>query len=101
MLGLVQTTSSMIWNGSGVMAWVDRQIDMKMVQAGNAWKARSQALAPVKTGFLRSQEDFQVIGRTLTIIIGANYDLYTERGTRRMAPRPHIFPALQEMSRIF
>ena len=94
-------TSSLSWLGDKVMSWVDQQIDQRLNDAGAAWLARSQSLAPVRTGFLRSQEDDQVIGRTLTIILGANYDIFTEFGTRRQRPAPHIRPALQEMRRIF
>ena len=108
MLSLVQSPgsgfgigASLNWLGDKVVSWVDQQIDRRLNEAGAAVVARAQALAPVRTGFLRSQEDYQIIGRTLTIILGAPYDVFTEFGTRRMAPHPHIRPALQEMRRIF
>lgn len=89
------------WLGNQVESWVNQQIDRKLNEAGAAWLARSQSLAPVRTGYLRSQEDYQIIGKTLTIIMGASYDLYTELGTRNMMPHPHALPALNEMNRIF
>jgi hypothetical protein len=94
-------TSTVQWLGAQVTGFVDRQLDQRLNQAGEAWLARSRALAPVKTGFLRSQEDYQVIGRTLTLIMGAPYDIFQEFGTRNIRPRPHIRPALLEMQRIF
>lgn len=89
------------WLGNQVETWVNQQIDRKLNEAGAAWLARSRSLAPVRTGYLRSQEDYQIIGRTLTLIMGASYDIFTEFGTRRMMPMPHVRPALQEMKRIF
>ena len=98
MLGV---TSTFQWLGDQVTGFVDRQVDQRLNAAGVAWLARSQALAPVKTGYLRSQEDYQVIGRTLTLIMGAPYDVFQEFGTRTLRPRPHVRPALLEMRRIF
>ena len=108
MLNLVQSPgsgfsvgSSISWLGDKVTTWVNQQVDRKMVDAGNAFVVRAQSLAPVKTGTLRASIDYQVIGRTLTIIIGAPWGIFQEFGTRTIPPHPFIRPALNEINRIF
>ena len=98
MLGLVQTTST--WLGQQVIDFVNARIDQSLVNAGNAWLDRSRALAPMKTGRLRAEEDFQVVDRTLVLIMGAPYDIFQEFGTRNIPPHPHVRPALNEINRL-
>lgn len=99
MISLIQ--SGFQWLGDQVVQAVNRDIDLMLNQAGTLWLQRSQALAPVRTGRLRAEEDYQVADRTLVLIMGAPYDIFQEFGTRNIPPHPHVRPALNEMSRIF
>jgi hypothetical protein len=94
-------TSTFKWLGAQVQATVQSEIDRRLVRSGEEWLRASRALAPVRTGYLRSQEDFQVANNTLILILGASYDVFQEFGTRRMAPRPHVRPALNAIGRVW
>jgi hypothetical protein len=61
---------------------------------------RARELAPVRTGNLRAGLGYQVSDRKLTIISAVYYGGFVELGTRNMAARPHIRPALNEASRL-
>jgi hypothetical protein len=100
-IGLVQTGSGFTWNGAGVLAYVDRKIIENLHRGGQAVVARAQQLAPVKTGALRAGIDYQVIGKTLTIISRVPYGLFQEQGTRTVPAHPHIRPALLELGRLW
>jgi HK97 gp10 family phage protein len=53
--------------------------------------------APVDTGFLRNSIGvLSVSSREAVIGVGAEYGVYQEMGTRRMAARPFMRPALEE-----
>ena len=80
---------------------LQRNITERLQVAGTAWLARSRALAPVRTGRLRDEEDFIVEGNRLRLILGAPYDIFQEFGTRYIRPHPHVRPALNEIGRIF
>jgi hypothetical protein len=100
-IGLVQTGGGFTWNGAGVLAYVDRKIIENLHRGGQAVVARAQQLAPVRTGELRSGIDYQVIGKTLTIISRAPHGLFVEMGTRHMMAHPHIRPAINEFGRLW
>src|SRR5947209_1365055 len=99
MLGLVQTSSQ--WFGARILQGVQDWRDQRLHEAGATWLAQSRALAPVKTGELRAKEGYTVADGTLTLIMGAPHDILVEFGTRFMAPRPHVRPALNAVGRIF
>jgi hypothetical protein len=98
---VISVKSTFQWFGDKVKATVDDAIDRRLVAAGNQWLAQSRALAPVRTGRLRAEEDFQVADHTLILIMGAPYDVFTEFGTRYMMPRPHVRPALNAIGRLW
>jgi HK97 gp10 family phage protein len=53
--------------------------------------------APVDTGFLRNSIGvLSVSSREAVVGTGAEYGVYLEMGTRRMAARPFMRPALEE-----
>jgi len=60
-------------------------------------EALAKARAPVRTGFLKSSitSEFDMTGKVKQGIVGpeASYSAYVEFGTRRMAPRPYLYPA--------
>jgi HK97 gp10 family phage protein len=64
-------------------------------EAGTEMEATAKQIVPVRTGFLRSTIYHQVDPGDLTLEIGAtaDYALYVEMGTRRMAAEPYIRPA--------
>jgi len=86
------------WLGDRVLQAVGYDIDARLELGGIMWRQRSQALAPVRTGLLRARETFRVENHTLTLILGAPYDIFQEFGTRHLDPRPHVRPALNEIS---
>lgn len=89
------------WLGSQVTGFVDRLVEQKLRASGAEWLAISRSLAPVDTGRLRAEEDFRVIGKTLTLIMGTPYDIFQEFGTRYIRPHPHVRPALNAIGRIW
>lgn len=64
---------------------------------------RAKQIAPVDTGRLRSSVEYEAgrDSRGLVARIGTDvtYAVYLEFGTRRMAPRPFLRPALQAAQR--
>jgi len=86
------------WLGDRVLQAVGYDIDARLQAGGAAWLQRSRALAPVRTGELRAREGFEVSNHTLTLIMGAPYDVFQEFGTRNTRPHPHVRPALNAIS---
>jgi HK97 gp10 family phage protein len=65
-------------------------------------EARAKAKAPVDTGNLRRSyhtEPDPSDPAGLTVLVGTNvgYAAFVEFGTSRMAPRPHLIPAVEEV----
>lgn len=89
------------WLGNKVADFVFGEIDARLNASGQQWLAMSRALAPVRTGRLRAEEGYTVANRTLTLIMGAPYDIFQEFGTRNMRPHPHVRPALNAIGRIW
>lgn len=62
----------------------------------------AQQLAPVDTGFLRSNIYVQDDGEwTRLVISGADYSAYVEFGTRTMQAQPFLVPAAEHFRRPF
>lgn len=94
-------TSSFTWLGQRVSDALLGDIDMRLHQAGAAVIAEAQALAPVRTGALRSSINYRVENRTLVISVGQIYGVFQEYGTRTIPPHPFIRPALAAAGRVF
>lgn len=63
---------------------------------------QAQSRAPVRTGYLRdsiklSGEDSE----SVTVVVEAEYAIYVEEGTYKMAARPFFFPAAQEVENTY
>lgn len=59
-------------------------------------EAAAKMRAPVDTGYLRSSIHTQPTGPLDSeVIAGADYAVYVEYGTRRMAPQPYMTPAAE------
>lgn len=79
--------------GPGVEALVKRQVDM----SASAIEATAKALAPVKTGNLRTGIKKRPVdgGMAAEVYNNVEYAPYVEFGTHKMAAQPHMFPALE------
>lgn len=73
---------------------VDRWLDTRL---GPDIAADAQRFCPVRTGFLRSNIRWQVHNGQLRVGSNVRYHGYVECGTRHMAPRPHLRPALYQV----
>ena len=89
------------WFGDKIAALVNRDVQSKLQQSGATALAIMQANAPVYTGNLRAKEGFHVNGNELIFTFDAFYDIFTEYGTRYMAPHPHIRIGLNAIPRIW
>lgn len=56
----------------------------------------AQQRAPVRTGFLRDNISGEVTGTSLVVTSAAPYSIFVEAGTRRMAARPFLTPAVDQ-----
>jgi hypothetical protein len=97
---LIDVKSTFTWLGNAVADAVYGEIDNRLTRAGYAWLAEATRLVPVDTGALRNSLGFRVEGRTLTVYAHQPYSLFVEHGTRRMAPRPYMRPALNALGPI-
>ena len=98
MFGLVQVAQQ--WFGQRIINALEQRVVQGLHRAGTQVVAKAKTLAPVDAGFLRSSIDYQVIGKTLTIRVGAPYGMFQEFGTRYIRPHPYIRPALNEIGRV-
>ncbi len=65
-------------------------------------EAHAKVAVPVKTGFLKNSiEARQVSPFSWRVRVAANYGIYVEFGTKRMAARPYFTPAVDMMRPIF
>ena len=56
----------------------------------------AMANAPVDTGFMRSSAESKQVGESAEMSFGADYSLYVEVGTSRMAGRFYVTKAINE-----
>jgi HK97 gp10 family phage protein len=79
-----------------IQAEVTRRLSVKMEQIGQAVVAEARVLVPVDTGQLRDSIGFiyRQENMTLTVYADKYYALWVELGTRNMAARPFLRPAL-------
>lgn len=59
---------------------------------------RANQLVPVRTGFLKSTINVLVEEGNISVMAWAFYAGFVEFGTSRMAPRPFMRPAVQEVA---
>jgi HK97 gp10 family phage protein len=59
-------------------------------------EAGAKQRAPVRTGFLRNSIHSEFLGSmTGHVVVGAEYGIYVEMGTRYMSPRPYLLPSVE------
>lgn len=65
-------------------------------RAGFAVEGRAKALAPIKTGYLANSIQAETAGFfTRHVNVGADYGIYQEFGTYKMAAHPFLSPAVE------
>jgi len=65
-------------------------------------QAHAQTRAPVDTGNLRASIRAQKVGPTSwRVLVGADYGIYVEMGTRHMAAQPYLGPAVDAVRASF
>jgi HK97 gp10 family phage protein len=95
------------WFGAKIRKQLDKNIDDKMHDAGQAIVRRAKQLAPVETGALRDSINYLVVynetggNHELLIQVGEPYGIYQEFGTRNIPPHPYIRPAINEFGRVW
>jgi HK97 gp10 family phage protein len=77
---------------SGMQRYVHRQLASWAADV----KALAKQLVPVRTGYLRSTIYAKVEEWVAEIGAEASYAMFVEFGTRYMAARPYLYPAIQE-----
>jgi len=71
-----------------------REIEMELDVVGANMLDLARTLVPVRTGFLRGSIAYDVRYIALYLSAGAYYAMWVEYGTRFMAARPFIRPAV-------
>lgn len=82
---------------------VTRKAQQVVAKAAHDIEGDGKRLAPVDTGALRNSIGTRISGGGLTAEIGptVDYAVFVEYGTRRMAPRAFMGPALDRHSGAF
>ena len=57
-------------------------------EIATAIESTTTGLAPVDTGFMKSQIDVMILNDTITAHAGADYSSYVDQGTSRMSAQP-------------
>jgi HK97 gp10 family phage protein len=78
----------------GARERVRRGLRSGLEEAGAEIERYAKSIVPVRTGFLRSSIFHRASPTQLAVGAAAPYALYVEFGTRRMAARPYIRPAV-------
>jgi len=73
---------------------IEKEVETELEPVGADMKDIAQSLVRVRTGYLQSTIYYRVGGMVLEFGATADYALYNEFGTSRMAPQPFIRPAL-------
>jgi HK97 gp10 family phage protein len=79
------------------------KVAAKMEQAGAQAVSIAKDLVPVRTGQLQASVSYQFNKQKmeLTIICDKFYGVFVDRGTRKMAARPFLTPAVQYVRKQF
>jgi HK97 gp10 family phage protein len=75
---------------------MQRQVHEQLEKWAMDVKEYAKALAPVRTGYLRSSIYAEIQEWVAEIGAEASYALFVEFGTRYMQARPYLFPAVDE-----
>jgi HK97 gp10 family phage protein len=75
---------------------VQHEIKTAFPEIGSYVLARTQVLTPVRSGNLKRSEDYRVAETTVIVYADMPYARFVEFGTRKMAARPYLRPALMQ-----
>jgi hypothetical protein len=67
-------------------------------EAGNEMHNKSQGLAAVDTGFMKSQINVTHQATSLLAVAGADYSSYVDEGTSRMRAQPFFTEPIKEIA---
>lgn len=86
-----------------LIAAVEANARAGVVKHANLIASDARARAPVETGFLRSSIHVESVstGKEANIVVGADYGLFVEYGTYKMAAQPYLNPALEADKQAF
>lgn len=76
-------------------AQLQQALTLETEKAAQEALKTAQALAPVKTGALRSSLHVLSLPQGAELLASRPYAIYLEYGTRRMSARPFLLPALR------
>lgn len=74
-------------------AAVEEKVQRAIAKAAHDVEADAKAIVPVDTGFLKSSISTDIGHLTAEVGPTADYGVYVEEGTSRMAPQPYLRPA--------
>jgi len=79
-----------------ILAGLEAKADMIVAKAAMDIQAHAQGRAPVDTGTLKNSIQATRTGiASWRVVVGADYGLYVEYGTRFMGAQPYFRPAIQ------
>lgn len=85
-----------------ILAGLEAKADAIVTKAAMDVEAGAKTRAPVDTGTLRASIQATRVGVAhWRVVVGADYGLYVEYGTYRMAARPFLRPALDTVRPVF
>lgn len=89
----MSTTVTVKWNDDVIQKTKNAISDMKLIAAKAIIKKASE-LVPVKTGYLKSRLGYESDGSA--VFADADYAIYPEYGTSKMAAQPYMRPAIDK-----
>ncbi|MDR3639519.1 MAG: hypothetical protein P4L84_37305 [Isosphaeraceae bacterium] len=94
---------SLEWRGDEVRKSIERLVEARMTQAGEAGVEAARELVPVKTGRTKASLEFSYdrATQTLRISAGTPWAVFIEMGTSRVAARPFLRPGMIAAGRAF
>lgn len=82
-----------------IIAGMEAKADAIVTKAAMDLEAHAKTRAPVDTGTLKNSIQATRVGTAhWRVVVGADYGVYVEWGTSRMAAQPFLQPAIQAVS---
>lgn len=79
----------------GIAAGMEDKAAQIIAKTAFDLQARAQLRAPVDTGYLRASIQAKEVTRLhWQVVVGAEYGIYVEYGTRHAAAQPYLHPAM-------
>jgi HK97 gp10 family phage protein len=85
-----------------ILAGMEAKAEVVVAKAAMDIQAHAQGRAPVDTGTLKNSIQATRMGTAhWRVVVGADYGLYVEYGTYRMAAQPFLRPAIESVRPMF